>query len=67
MQNKQRELDALKTRNEALMLQVQEAQERYKKEEEELKVRTRLHRCSFCTFAISDIPLNHDSGSYRGA
>lgn len=43
MQNKQRELDALKTRNEALMLQVQEAQERYKKEEEELKVRTRLH------------------------
>ncbi|XP_057179491.1 notochord granular surface [Triplophysa rosa] len=39
MQNKQRELDALKTRNEALMLQVQEAQERYKREEEELKVR----------------------------
>lgn len=45
MQNKQRELDALKTRNEALMLQVLEAQERYKREEEELKVRTRLHRC----------------------
>ncbi|KAA0720715.1 Desmin [Triplophysa tibetana] len=39
MQNKQRELDALKTRNEALMLQVLEAQEKYKREEEELKVR----------------------------
>ncbi|XP_051976878.1 desmin-like isoform X2 [Xyrauchen texanus] len=39
IQNKQRELDALNTRNEALMLQIQEAQEKYKKEEEELKAR----------------------------
>ncbi|XP_073712232.1 notochord granular surface [Misgurnus anguillicaudatus] len=39
MQNKQRELDALQTRNEALMLQIQEAQEKYKKEEEALKAR----------------------------
>ncbi|XP_051544183.1 desmin-like [Myxocyprinus asiaticus] len=39
IQNKQRELDALNTRNEALMLQIKEAQEKYKKEEEELKAR----------------------------
>ncbi|XP_051547164.1 desmin-like [Myxocyprinus asiaticus] len=39
IQNKQRELDALNTRNEALMLQIHEAQEKYKKEEEELKAR----------------------------
>ncbi|XP_073694132.1 notochord granular surface [Garra rufa] len=39
IQNKQRELDALKNRNEALLLQMREAQERYKKEEEELQIR----------------------------
>uniref|UniRef100_A0A673GZZ9 Glial fibrillary acidic protein-like n=1 Tax=Sinocyclocheilus rhinocerous TaxID=307959 RepID=A0A673GZZ9_9TELE len=39
IQNKQRELDALKNRNEALLLQIQEAQERHKKEEEELQIR----------------------------
>ncbi|XP_059366704.1 notochord granular surface isoform X1 [Carassius carassius] len=39
IQNKQRELDALKNRNEALLLQIKEAQERHKKEEEELQIR----------------------------
>uniref|UniRef100_A0A8C1RAD6 Notochord granular surface n=1 Tax=Cyprinus carpio TaxID=7962 RepID=A0A8C1RAD6_CYPCA len=39
IQNKQRELDALKNRNEALLLQIKEAQERYKREEEELQIR----------------------------
>ncbi|XP_052428973.1 glial fibrillary acidic protein isoform X2 [Carassius gibelio] len=39
IQNKQRELDALKNRNEALLLQIQEAQERHKKEEEGLQIR----------------------------
>ncbi|TRY90853.1 hypothetical protein DNTS_020877 [Danionella cerebrum] len=37
IQNKQRELDALKNRNEALMFQVTEAQENYRKQEEELQ------------------------------
>ncbi len=41
IQNKQRELDALKNRNEALLLKMKEAQERYKKEEEELQVKPR--------------------------
>ncbi|XP_076862462.1 notochord granular surface isoform X2 [Brachyhypopomus gauderio] len=36
IQNKQRELEALRTRNEALEAQVREAQEKYTKEEEEL-------------------------------
>ncbi|XP_056312056.1 notochord granular surface [Danio aesculapii] len=39
MQNKQRELDALKNRNEALLLMIKEAQENYRKEEEELHMR----------------------------
>ncbi|KAK9975750.1 hypothetical protein ABG768_020985 [Culter alburnus] len=39
IQNKQRELDALKNRNEALLLQIKEAQEKYKQEEEELLIR----------------------------
>ncbi|XP_050963075.1 notochord granular surface isoform X2 [Labeo rohita] len=39
IQNKQRELEALKNRNEALLLQMREAQERYKKEEAELQIR----------------------------
>ncbi|XP_067284243.1 notochord granular surface [Pseudorasbora parva] len=39
IQNKQRELDALKNRNEALLLMIKEAQERYRKEEEELQSR----------------------------
>ncbi|XP_036406459.1 notochord granular surface [Megalops cyprinoides] len=37
IQNKQRELEALKTRNEALEAQIREALEKYKKIEEELK------------------------------
>lgn len=41
IQNKQRELDALKNRNEALLIKMKEAQERYKKEEEELQVKPR--------------------------
>lgn len=45
IQNKQRELDALKNRNEALLLQMKEAQERYKKEEEELQVKPRPLQC----------------------
>lgn len=39
IQNKQRELDVLKNRNEALLLQIKEAQEKYKREEEELQIR----------------------------
>ncbi|XP_051747223.1 notochord granular surface [Ctenopharyngodon idella] len=36
VQNKQRELEALKNRNEALLLQIKEAQEKHRQEEEEL-------------------------------
>lgn len=39
IQNKQRELDILNTRNEALQAQIREAQERHRKEEEDLHVR----------------------------
>ncbi|XP_026866942.2 notochord granular surface isoform X2 [Electrophorus electricus] len=39
IQNKQRELDALRTRNEALQAQIRDAQEKYMKEEEELQAR----------------------------
>ncbi|XP_077090906.1 notochord granular surface [Siphateles boraxobius] len=39
IQNKLRELDVLKNRNEALLLQIKEAQEKYKREEEELQIR----------------------------
>ncbi|KAL7882952.1 hypothetical protein SRHO_G00006100 [Serrasalmus rhombeus] len=37
IQNKQRELNALKTRNEALQAQIREAQERHRKEEDDLQ------------------------------
>uniref|UniRef100_A0A3B4EG52 IF rod domain-containing protein n=2 Tax=Pygocentrus nattereri TaxID=42514 RepID=A0A3B4EG52_PYGNA len=39
IQNKQRELNALKTRNEALQAQIREAQERHRKEEDDLQAR----------------------------
>ncbi|XP_056089421.1 notochord granular surface isoform X1 [Rhinichthys klamathensis goyatoka] len=39
IQNKLRELEVLKNRNEALLLQIKEAQEKYKREEEELQIR----------------------------
>lgn len=56
IQNKQRELDALKNRNEALLLQIKEAQEKYKQEEEELMVKTRPLQCKEnVTVAASEI------------
>jgi len=45
IQNKQRELDVLKNRNEALLLQIKEAQEKHKIEEEELQVKTHPLQC----------------------
>ncbi|XP_035280201.1 notochord granular surface isoform X2 [Anguilla anguilla] len=39
IQSKERELEALKTRNETLEIQIREALEKYKKEEEDLKAR----------------------------
>lgn len=56
VQNKQRELEALKNRNEALLLQIKEAQEKHRQEEEELLVKTRpLQHKEKVTVAASEI------------
>lgn len=45
--NKERELDALKTRNEHLEAQIRDAVEKYKKKEEDLQVTGMMCHCIY--------------------
>ena len=44
--NKERDLDSMKTKNDGLEAQIHDAQDRYKKELEELQVKRRSFTCT---------------------
>ncbi len=74
--NKERELDALKTRNEYLEAQIRDAVEKYKKKEEDLQVTDMICHCiyTYDMFYSSSGPkllkikllFSIATGAYRG-